>query len=100
MHPLDPDDCDRWYREEHLDMLAKLPGYRRTLRYRLGPRTALTKGEDPPVFLAIHEVEDAVKALSTKEIEAANATEWTKKNVKESNPFIARGWRLVHSEGY
>lgn len=100
MQPRDPVDFDKWYREEHLHMLSKLPGYRRSLRYKLGPRTPLTEGDDPPRFLAIHEVDDAVKALSGKEIEDVNATEWTKKNVSESDAFIARGWRLLHKEGY
>lgn len=99
MQPRDPADFDKWYREEHLDMLGQLPGYRRSLRYRLGHRTPLAKGESPPVFLAVHEVDDVVEALESKELEVANATPWTQEHIKDSDPFIARGWRQVCSEG-
>jgi hypothetical protein len=45
MNPEDPDDFEKWYREEHLELLSKLPGYQRSLRYKIGPRTPLTQGE-------------------------------------------------------
>ena len=55
MNPENPEDFEKWYREEHLELLSKLPGYRRSLRYKIGPRTPLTQGETEP-YLAIHEV--------------------------------------------
>ena len=55
MNPSDEEDFEKWYREEHLELLSKLPGYRRSLRYKIGPRSPLTKGETQP-YLAIHEV--------------------------------------------
>ncbi|KAJ9654157.1 hypothetical protein H2198_006776 [Neophaeococcomyces mojaviensis] len=50
MHPQDASDFDEWYRKEHLDLLSKIPGYRRCLRYKLGPPTpaALSKGISDP----------------------------------------------------
>ena len=90
MNPQDPEDFEKWYREEHLDLLSKLPGYRRSLRYKIGPKTPLTRDESPPPYLAIHEVE-SVDAFGSKEAEAANSTPWTAKHIKESVPFIARG---------
>ena len=53
MNPEDPEDFEKWYREEHLALLARLPGYHRSLRYKLGPKTPLTQGETQP-YLAIH----------------------------------------------
>ena len=99
MNPENPEDFEKWYREEHLNLLAKLPGYRRTLRYKIGPKTPLTKDEDPPPYLAIHEVDDVV-AFGGKEADAANSTPWTVKHIEQSKPFIARGWKLVAPEGF
>ncbi|KAF2681310.1 hypothetical protein K458DRAFT_310096 [Lentithecium fluviatile CBS 122367] len=100
MHPNDAVDFDNWYREEHLQKLSKLPGYRRTLRYKLGPKTHLTKGDVVPAFLAMHEIDDVVKALEGKELEETNGTEWTKKVLADCNIFFARGWKLVGTAGY
>ena len=98
MDPIDDADFDKWYREEHLDMLHKLPGYRRSLRYVIGPKTPLTMGE-PPRYLAIHEIDD-LRGFDSKEAEAANATPWTVKHLGESKVFIPRAWELVDSQGF
>lgn len=99
IQPLDPVDYDKWYREEHLDMLSKMPSYRRSLRYKIGPKTPLTQGT-PPSFIAIHEVDDATKALASQELVDVNSTPWTQKHMKEADPFIMRVWKLLHSEGF
>lgn len=102
------------YQEEHLNLLSKMPGYRRSLRYKLGPKmtAALSKGiSDPargveekdgfiPNYLAIHEVNDIGQAFTSKEAEAANVTPWTVKHIKDSKVFVARAWKLVHQEGF
>ncbi|KIX06604.1 uncharacterized protein Z518_04580 [Rhinocladiella mackenziei CBS 650.93] len=98
MDPVDETDFDRWYREEHLDMLHKLPGYRRSLRYVIGPETPLTVGQ-PPKYLAVHEIEN-LRAFDGKEAEAANTTPWTVKHLKESKAFVPRGWELIYSQGF
>jgi len=98
MDPVDEADFDKWYREEHLGMLHKIPGYRRTPRYLLGPKAPLTKGE-PARYLAVHEF-DGLEGLGGKEAEAANSTPWTVKHVKDSKVMIARAWELIHSQGF
>ena len=98
MNPSDEGDFEKWYREEHLDLLHKLPGYRRSARYVIGPTTPLTKSE-PPKYLAIHEM-DSLDGFGGKEAEAANTTPWTKKHIADSKPFIPRGWQLIHPEGF
>lgn len=90
MNPKDVEDFEFWYRNEHLSMLSNLPGYRRSLRYKIGPKTELTRDESPPPYLAIHEI-DSVDAFGSKEAEAANTTPGSKKHIAESDPFIARG---------
>jgi hypothetical protein len=98
MDPVDEVDFDKWYREEHLDMLAAMPGYRRTLRYVLGPKAPLTRGE-PAKFLAVHEM-DELKGLGSEAGQAANQTPWTVRHVKESKVFVVRAWELVYSLGF
>ncbi len=98
MDPTDKADLDKWYRREHLDMLHKLPGYRRSLRYIIGPKAPLTEGE-PPKYLAVHEL-DTLAGLDSQEAKAANSTPWTVKSIKESKVFIPRRWKLVYSQGF
>ncbi|KAK5946630.1 hypothetical protein PMZ80_000773 [Knufia obscura] len=100
MNPANIDDFEKWYREEHLDMLAKMPGYRRSLRYRLGPATPMTKGESQPGYLAIHEVDGLEDAFGSQEGKAASETEWSVRQTGESKPFFARMWKAVHAEGF
>jgi hypothetical protein len=99
MEPLDEPDFERWYREEHLEMLSKLPGYRRSSRYILGPKLPITLGE-PGRFLAIHEVDQIKTAFDSKEAEAANTTPWSVKHITKNKIFIPRAWELLHSEGF
>lgn len=117
MSPSDEEHFEKWYREEHLDLLSKVPGYRRSLRYKIGLQTPLTKGE-PQTYLAIHEVsvkdaldskhcladcvqvDDVSTFTRSKEAEAANATAWTIKHIKESSSFVARAFRRISAEGY
>jgi len=98
MDPVDEADFHKWYDEEHLAMLAKIPGYWRTSRYLLGPATAVTLGQPGRCF-AIHEFDD-LAGLAGKEAEAASATPWSLKHINDSRVCIMRGWDLVHSEGY
>ncbi|KAK5064437.1 hypothetical protein LTR84_000270 [Exophiala bonariae] len=99
MEPVDEADLDKWYQEEHLEMLSKMPGYRRSSRYVLGPKTPITLGE-PGRFLALHELDDLHAASFSEESAAANTTPWSVKHIQGSKVFIARGWELLHSEGF
>jgi hypothetical protein len=96
---VDEEDWDRWYREEHLDMLSKMPGYRRSQRYKIGPAVpVLTRGE-PTKFLTIHEL-DSFDGMSGEQSQALNNTEWTKKHVATAKVMIIRGFERVFAEGY
>ena len=100
--PEDPDDYDAWFRSEHIAQLASYPGYRRTLRYRLGSKTPQAKEGDTPLFLAMHEVDDAEGWMEgrAEAAKVARPSEWAVRNVKGCRVFVVRGWRLVGSEGY
>lgn len=100
MYPQDADDFDKWYREEHLNMMLKAPGFRRCLRYKLGPRTPQTKDEDPPTFMAVYEVDGVKEFLFSDDAARAGGTEWSKKHMTESKASVIRGWEKVHAEGF
>lgn len=74
-------DFDKWYRDEHLDVLVQAPGYVRTRRYELVHGTTLDGFErsepGPARFLALHEFE--AEALPWKELGASAETEWAKR---------------------
>lgn len=64
-------ELDKWYREEHIDMLSKVPGWLRTRRF-------VTSSIDPkaPVeYLALHEYAPK-NGLGGEEFKAATTTKW------------------------
>ncbi|KAK4500052.1 hypothetical protein PRZ48_008238 [Zasmidium cellare] len=102
MHPLDPIDFDKWYREEHLPLMSKVPGFIRALRYKLGPKTPLTRDEDPPAYLAVYEVEDVKSFFGHEMTLEAGATEWAKRHVAETPPRVSqqRAQNRMHPHPY
>lgn len=96
MNAKDDADFHKWYKDEHLEMLAAIPGYRRSSRYVFhGSPLMIT---EPAKFLAIHELEN-LDGLTSPEAKAANETEWTVRMIKESDPFVLRLWKMVTREG-
>jgi len=100
-----------WF--QHLDELAKVPGYIRSTRYELryyrtNAQSRQLKGlparaadiaiKEPPRFFAIHEFDR--EDLDLKLLYASGATPWSKKilaNLKE--PFESNFWSLKGSFG-
>jgi hypothetical protein len=98
MNTTDPAGFDDWYRQEHLPMLSKTPTWKRTLRYKAGPKADLASSEQPG-YLAMYFFEDLAKASASPEAAAANETEMTKKYLAESQPpAVARAWKLIGRE--
>lgn len=67
------EELDKWYREEHIDLLSKVPGWLRTRRF-------VTSSIDPkaPVeYLALHEYAPK-NGLGGSEFVAATTTPWNK----------------------
>jgi hypothetical protein len=99
VEPRDDVEYDKWYREEHLDALHKIPVYRRSQRYKLGPLVPnVTRGE-PPRYLAIHEVDDVKKFFAGPEFDAAWSS-WTKRQVEDAKAFVVRAWENIHTAGF
>lgn len=65
------EELDKWYNEEHVDMLMKVPGWRRTRRFVTSPVDKKDKSE----YLALHEYAPQ-NGLGGKEFQAATSTPW------------------------
>ncbi len=66
-----------WYDTEHLPNLSRVPGVVRARRYKLNSQASHLKG-DPPVYMAVYELERP-DVLATKEWDRAADTPWTRR---------------------
>lgn len=80
LEPENEEDLDTFYRQEHFPLLNKVPGYRRGLRYKLGPDTPWTMGK-PPKFVALHEFEISHRMKDSEEMVTVTTTPWTLKTM-------------------
>ncbi|KAJ7606152.1 hypothetical protein DFH06DRAFT_1019628, partial [Mycena polygramma] len=76
--PEGEDNLNKWYDEEHMDLLSKIPGWKQGRRYKLVDY--YQQGElmvDKPVskYLAIHEFTEN-NFLESPEFKHATSTEW------------------------
>ncbi|THX95839.1 alpha/beta hydrolase [Aureobasidium pullulans] len=69
----DGKELDKWYEEEHIDMLAKVKGWLRTRRYV----TAAIDNKDEVEYMALHEYAPE-NGLGGDEFKAAVETPWAK----------------------
>jgi hypothetical protein len=99
LEPADEEELDVFYREEHFPLLAKVPGYRRGLRYKLGPETPITIGK-PPNFVALHEMEKENGLEGSKEMVAVTTTPWTLKVMASVSSSSIRTFELIKAVGY
>ena len=100
MSTTNPSGFDDWYRNEHLPLLSKMPGFVRALRYKAGPATGANASEQP-MYLTVYFVEDLGKAFASEGAAKANATELTKKFLADSKPAaVGRAWVLLGKEGW
>ncbi|KAI0327394.1 hypothetical protein GY45DRAFT_1133194 [Cubamyces sp. BRFM 1775] len=94
------EDFNKWYDEEHIPMLAKVPGWVRSRRFVLvnsgATGTEAKADEKPTKYLTIHEWEDP-DASSKEEFKAAIETEWAKKTVANATRFKVRMFKLWKS---
>nr|OQO31167.1 hypothetical protein B0A51_01898 [Rachicladosporium sp. CCFEE 5018] len=58
------DELDHWYRDEHLELLAKVPIYLRTSRYKLLRPSRSLGRHLPPSHLALHEYTSSKELLN------------------------------------
>ncbi|KAF2636323.1 alpha/beta-hydrolase [Massarina eburnea CBS 473.64] len=70
------EELAKWYREEHVSLLQKVPGWRRTRRF-VTSWLDVAEGREK-VFLALHEYAPK-NGLGGEEFQKATGTAWTKK---------------------
>lgn len=99
LEPEDEEDLDAFYRKEHFPLLAKVPGYRKGVRYKLGPTTSRTMGS-PPKFLALHELETSHEMMHSQEMVDVTTSDWTKKTMATVKFAEIRSFELVKAFGY
>ena len=73
VHPDKTEDFNKWYVEEHVPLLQKVPGWLRTRRF---VTSYIDEGE-PTEFIALHEYTPE-NGLGGPEFQAATTTPWTK----------------------
>ncbi|EMC91276.1 hypothetical protein BAUCODRAFT_320634 [Baudoinia panamericana UAMH 10762] len=91
MEPADEQDFDDWYRKQHLDMMAMLPPYRRTTRYKR------LDGEVPR-YLAMHEYDCKPDEIPAERAKLVNS-EWSRKIIGECKVFDRDVFELVQVQG-
>jgi pimeloyl-ACP methyl ester carboxylesterase len=95
LYPGKEEELNKWYREEHIPMLSKVPGWLRTRRYVTSP----IQGADYVEYLALHEYAPK-NGLGGEEFQAATSTPWAKEImtsvVKEK---IRRVYELYYTFG-
>ncbi|KZT02476.1 uncharacterized protein LAESUDRAFT_738757 [Laetiporus sulphureus 93-53] len=86
MKPEYEDEFSRWYEEEHIPLLAKVPGWIRSRRFvlkdwgQMGVEGQIEQ-KQPPKYLATHEWE-SLDGFQSEEYKTAMGTSW-RKNVLE-----------------
>lgn len=96
--PADASEYHEFYENEHLDLLRKVPGFRRSQRYKL-TKKLIGAPDDTPTFLVIHEF-DHLDALDGPELHAANAPPSVGKVFGNAKGVNVRGFRRVYDQGY
>ncbi|KIX92798.1 uncharacterized protein Z520_11461 [Fonsecaea multimorphosa CBS 102226] len=93
MEPADDDDYNTFYRDEHLYMLSRVPGYRRSQRYQLVSSDNISLPAVPR-FMAVHEFE-TLDHLDGPELREADASPNTHRVIGNSKATSVRGFKLV-----
>lgn len=69
------EELKKWYEEEHVPLLMKVPGWRRTRRFETSYLDLQANGSLQKEFLALHEYAPR-NGLGGEEFKAATSTEW------------------------
>ncbi|KAI9752412.1 MAG: hypothetical protein M4579_005636 [Chaenotheca gracillima] len=94
--PENVEDLHEWYNQEHIDLLSKVPGWRRSVRYELVKAHGSGKAETP--FIAFH-FYDKENGVGGPEFQYCVDTAWTKKVVSSAvKPNYRRKWEIVEQE--
>ncbi|KAI8978278.1 hypothetical protein BD414DRAFT_495083 [Trametes punicea] len=96
------DELNRWYTDEHIPLLEKVPGWRRSRRFVLkdaGPAKGTDAGTvlgRPPKYLAVHEW-DSLASFETNEFRYATSTPWRMKMFEAADTWDGRQWEVMRT---
>ncbi|KAF2017738.1 hypothetical protein BU24DRAFT_449347 [Aaosphaeria arxii CBS 175.79] len=88
-------ELDRWYRQEHLEQISQLPGWRRSKRYELIFKVQSKNDPDAekaPKHLAIHEFKEGI---DVKGMAKDEWTAWTRRVIEHSTSIDEGVFELV-----
>ncbi|KAI0776236.1 hypothetical protein BD413DRAFT_708895, partial [Trametes elegans] len=94
------DELNRWYTEEHIPLLSKVPGWRQSRRFVLkeaGPAKgtdAATVTKQPPKYLALHEWASEA-SFDTAEFRRATSTPWRMKMFHSAMTWSGRRFEVM-----
>ena len=86
-------EFDKYYKEEHIPALLKVPGWLRARRYKLESFKKFGQAEEAVQFIAIHDI-DSLDALKSEELKEASTTEWGKRLTGRALRFTFRTFEL------
>lgn len=90
------EDYSNWYEQEHLGMIALVPGWRQSERYELAKAFGSPNGVAP--YIAVHYY-DEVNGLGGPEWKASVDTEWTARvRANCAKPHFRRIWTVGEVE--
>ncbi|RPD60490.1 hypothetical protein L226DRAFT_461559 [Lentinus tigrinus ALCF2SS1-7] len=95
-------EFNRWFDEEHIPLLARVPGWVRSRRFVLKEvlgKYGTVREERPPKYLALHEW-TSIDAFQSREFRHATTTPWRMQVLKEDRVLeyrirvfrVARNW--------
>ncbi|KAK7535088.1 Alpha/Beta hydrolase protein [Phyllosticta citribraziliensis] len=98
----DAEEFNKWYNEEHIPLLTKVPGWRQTRRFKsstvvkpLGPQDKIKEVE----YIALHEF-DSQENVEGPELKACADTPWTHKMKSQFfGSFNRRDYKLYYTFG-
>ncbi|KAJ7066583.1 hypothetical protein C8F01DRAFT_1123796 [Mycena amicta] len=93
-------ELDKWYNEEHMDLLAKIPSWKQGKRFRLVDHRARGDLADKPVhkYVAFHSFDNRDFA-NTPEFKHATSTEWRERVMAQCVSREARVFELYKDFG-
>lgn len=98
VEPVDDEDYHTFYREEHLMMLSRVPGYRRSQRFELIEAEA-NAPTNAPRFMAVHEFEN-LDSTDGQELREADASPNTIRVFGNAHMVNIRGFKLIKGFGF
>ena len=84
------DEFNRWYDEEHIPQMSKVPAVLSARRF--------VARQGSPKYIAIYELEETGRMAKSQERAAAQATEWTRRILPHTKNRSRAFYQLAYEE--